>query len=367
MILTCLVTAGVSSWLYVLTHELGHAVVTLAVRLPLTEINVCAGPQTPVHAWAGVKVRIGLLGTASHVRIDALAERRPRHALRCVLMALGGPAASLLLAGAIGLVYRSIAVPSLVQAAVLIAAVVGVLYTLPSLVPIRRRLAASSDGWRAIAWTFQPQRTAQRTREWALISRENHAHKARQPIDRSVIDPLLTSSDSVVAAAAGILLLRPRDPASRPELVSKRSQLSQIAQARGVPRWFAGVLIELLLRTLIDEIIDDPPPDLVADGVALAELGRRLDGSFDPNRTALALLQVWQGQPLTARHLLRHANVIPNARDRATALAVQALAECELGEVAQASELAAAARKTAPTADWVTTLTAQVAQRTATG
>lgn len=366
MILVCLVAAEVTVWPLTLAHELGHAAVAWVVRLPLTEISTFAGPRTPVRRWLGVNVRMGFLGSANHVRVDVLAQRRPRYALRYVLTLLGGPAANLILAAVLWLAYRSVAEPSLARAVLLIAAVAAALLALFSLLPIRSQMAAPHDGWQAIAWTFQPGRADQRARALALIRRENQARRACRPIDRGVIEPLLASPDSVVAAFAATLLLEVRDQASRPELLSNRGRLSQVAQARGVPRRLRGLVIMLLLDALIEEIIDDPPPDLVADGIALAELGQRLLGYDDPYRTALALLRVWQGEPLSARYLLRQAHRIRSTRERATALAVHALAECELGEIAEARQLATAAQEAAPTAGWVATLTAQVAKRTAT-
>jgi hypothetical protein len=287
------------------------------------------------------------------------------------VVALGGPAANLVAGAAAWWVSRWTWLASPVRAAFLAVAAVGVLRALINLLPVRRRMGSSSAGWEAVAWLSQPHRKTRLLRERAPIMREYRAFEAGEPVDQGVVAPFLTSSDAVLAAMAGLLTVATADPGQRAAVLADRARLRALALGPGVPRPLAGQLLMGLTWAVIDQILDaggqPPDPDLVDAGVELAEAGLRveprgrLSGTHLPqHRTNLALLLLWQGQPLSAQKLLR-GDALVTEFHRADTLAVRALVEAELGNLAEARRYAALANAVDSRADWVASLSAKVA------
>jgi hypothetical protein len=367
VLLLCLVAALLIQYPITLAHELGHVLAAMAMGVKVKAFNIFAGSSTKQRTLAGVTVRIGLTGMLNSVQSDTTPLRR-LPAVRRVTTSLGGPAVTVALAVLAWWASWSTGLPQLARAILLTAAGFSALSAVVNLVPIRHRNGMRSDGWSALAWIAHPRRMARQQHEIALLASESHAWQTGQPVNHEVIAMLVSSLDVSVAASAALIWA---DLAERDELVDDAARLRSLAFARGVSTVICSRIVELLVRAMVDRIFEQPmeSPErstLVADAAELAEAGRRLQPRRVQHRTALALLRVWQGQVLGARKLLPRPDLISQPALRATAQAVQALVACELGELASARQLAAAAEATDPAAEWVAPIVAIVAARSTT-
>jgi hypothetical protein len=356
-VLVCFLVAAVTDWPHILVHELGHLVVALAVRLPVTEVEVAAGPSTRVRTWAGVQVRIGLSGRRSGVQIGRVYGRRWL-APRMVAMFLGGPAANLIVAA-----LAAIAAPAAGnggRAPLLMVAAVAFLRLVINLLPIPNPIGSDFDGWQALRWLLRPHHLTRRLLGFEALKAAYRAWEAGEPMDRAALTTLLNSPDRLVAASAALALLDTADAGQLTELLRDRNRLRWLATARGVPRETgSGILVRL-----VDGLIDQP-----SDRTALAaavEMVQAIPGETMP--ATLAYLRLRQGRPASARHVLENADISAAGPEvRASALAVRAMVECALGDLAEAHRLVEEADSLDPRARWVDEARRAVAERAAAG
>lgn len=269
---------------HVYLHELGHLAGALVLRLRLREVSVLAGRRRNGVRVGGARVRLGLFGRVSRV----VAVARPGQSLvpaRLVLFALAGPAANV--AGT-GVTY-----------AVLRHRPVGT--SLPVTVGL---VVATLVGVLLVLGDLAPVRTAEHTSDGALVLR------------------LLFRREERRARSGG------QDPV---RLVAEAyaRMLALVGDARRAGR------IEVDAERL------RPVADLAERAYALGP--RRPEAIV-----VLALVRLSQRRPEEVRRLLSAVGTPRPEHLRVTAYAVRALAEIELGDLAQARRLVEAGKRIQP-------------------
>jgi hypothetical protein len=296
-----LIVAGtvllVATVAHVYLHELGHLVGALVLRLRVQEVSVFAGRRREGMRVGGARVRLGLFGQVNRV----VACARPGQRLvpaRLVLFALSGPAANL--AGA-GVTYAMLRHPPagttlLGTVGLFVALLVGVLLGLSDLVPVR---------------------IGEMTSDGALVLR------------------LLFRRDG-----------RRRDGRRRDE--RRRAAARRTDPGRTVAEAYARVLA--LLGDARRQGRAEIDPELLRPVADLAERAYATSPARPEATVVLALVRLFQHRPAEVRRLLvACADATPTQEHlRVAALAVRAIAEVELGDLAQARRLVDAGRRIQP-------------------
>jgi len=355
----CVLVVVLGRPVHILAHEVGHLTTAFLLRLPVTEFSAGGDQWTPGRTWGRVTVRLGLGGTVHRIRTAPMPDGRLLP-IRMVAMIVSGPVANLALAAVAVLVSRRAGLPIAGRAALLEGAVVGALIGLGNLVPYRPGPGRLSDGANALHWILRPGRSrgaVAKNRDIDRVRAHQQAYAAGRPVDRDELRTLMESADPAVAGLAALVLTGVDTRLGDAELFADAARLRAVALAPGTDRTVTVRILSPLVWVLIGEIFREvagrpldaegkrePDPALVADGVQLAEAGFAADPGEVPMRSALALLRILQDRPAAARDLVLKADLADaQPAARVGALSVRAIAECELGDLAQARRLVEAA------------------------
>lgn len=368
----------------VVPHELGHAAAAWSMRVPVVGVaigRVTFGDTAPLAATDG------------HVRVDLA--RAPQRWLpaRMVVFALGGPMTGLAFAGLLALAAAAPDLPWTVRIAVGGAVAAGVYVHAFNLVPGRTRTGQRTDGALAIEWAFHSRRQRERLQSShdlrARLSepdpgtshpgdpeeRFEHLRQAfgdpRPPVAhaaaRRMLDWLIASAqvvgqDAVVTREEFARRVR----GIAPDVERFASRDDQPVRLRSlIAMTVAHVLISLYLRDLGGSPTQPASPEMV-QLVRLAEQGWLLQPDKQVTRNTLALARLLQDRPSDTRALLLDVVDEGGAEGehvRSDADALRGLAECELGDLAQAQRLLASARRRAVTSTYAEWLDAAIRTR----
>nr|WP_203945137.1 M50 family metallopeptidase [Planotetraspora thailandica] len=348
----CCLLAGV--FIHVYVHELGHLCAALLVRFRVIEVSIRAGRNRSGVRIAGVKVRLGLFGRVDQVRVVTPPDGRAVPA-RWIAFSFAGPASNLALAAATYLVFHGHAErllsddPALAHSYLVAAIAPGAMLGLANLIPFRVRDGQPSDGGWIFAWIFRPGRSrAQVTRRIRLtdgVSTPTDLDELRARVDAGGPDAILASgallAQSIrarqLAVDADRLLVVARNPSTDPNLASLIA--SAIAETRA---------IELMNDTIRFRQWDFDQAR-VKPIVEVAELGYARDPERAEARMSLALARVLSKRPAEARDLLIRLNTTTvDSRVQVQALAARAIAELQLGDLAQARRVVNSAGRIDP-------------------
>jgi Zn-dependent protease len=347
-VVACCLLVGQLAHVY--AHELGHLAAALWLRFPVTEVAILAGGSGGGARIGGTTVQLGLFGARSEVRVAVPAGRQTTSA-QWVAYALAGPATNLALAAATGLAlwvlrgHRPADDTVLVQGCLLGVTATGALFGLANLIPDINRRGQPTDGRLAVDWLLRPDDA--RTR-WIVAA----APIRRPPDTRPNTLAVLRSQVDVGGPTAGEAAVELVTAALRiGDLSEDSARLIAVARTADTPpqvaAFVAGMVAEVQTTMLMVEAararqgLPDPGP--LAE---IAELAHAKDPGLAEARTALALVRVLQHRPADARALLVRAD--PSTvtdRSRANALAVSAMAEADLGNLAEALRLIEAGRR----------------------
>ncbi|HEY4453103.1 MAG TPA: hypothetical protein VGN81_02225 [Pseudonocardiaceae bacterium] len=319
-------------------HELAHLLGALVLRMRPSAVVV-------LGLRFGRAVRQAGTVPFSHVRV-AVDPAAPALGARFALFHLAGPAANLGLAGyclsALGRAGLSPVETAAWQTGLAVSAVLAV----GNLLPVGSASFHAADGARILWWLTRPARMRRilaTQRQWQRFALLRAAAVAGEVPDLAELRELAFSSDRGVASAAAMLFL----VTARSLRAADQSWLAGLAESDAVTEPAAGVLAAAVAWTrliaLLTEAVrtkQEPDAAAVAAIAPLAELGLARNRAAMPCRIALALVRVLQQRPAEARNLLidvAHER-IPDAV-RANLFAVRALAEVDLGDLAQARRL----------------------------
>lgn len=305
---------------HVLLHELGHLAAGYALRLRPAAISL--GSRTGGRRRSIGKLRVYLstgTGYAVSVRPDPTARLL---GLRMSLFTLAGPATNLLLAGATYLAARA-AQPE-PRAVLLIVAVVGLVFGVFNLVPMRSRHGRVSDGLSLLRWMFRARWRTRALDAEAASYREATADlrrlAARRPVELLArLDEPQTDADlaALVARLSGLIA----DPETDPDLATDLA-------VRAIWR-----LVEAFLPKLAEPEDQLHRPAAGVLGVLADRVVSRRPERVDA-RTAAALVRVFQSRYAQARDLIGDRLVVEQSAVPGRLLAVGALLEAADGGLA---------------------------------
>jgi hypothetical protein len=233
----------------------------------------------------------------------------------------------------------------LVQGCLLGVTATGVLFGLANLIPDINRRGRPTDGRLAADWLLRPDDA--RTR-WIVAA----ASIRRPPDTRPSTLAVLRSQVDVGGPTAGEAAVELVTAALRiGDLSEDSARLIAVARTADTPpqvaAFVAGMVAEVQATMLMVEAararqgLPDPGP--LAE---IAELAHAKDPGLAEARTALALVRVLQHRPADARTLLVRADpAAVTERSRVNALAVSAIAEADLGDLAEARRLIETGRR----------------------
>jgi Zn-dependent protease len=344
-----LIGLGIGAVPHVVAHELGHLLAARALRLRVVSVRV--GP-----------LRFGrpdqsVAGTGGHVRVD-LAHARRWVPMRMGLLALAGPAANVAVAMATAttvIANRSVSTGLRTQAVGV--TVAGLCLAIGNLAPRRLTGDHETDGRTALRWIFRPADARARVAVKAGSTRQRVIPPPSVATTRQRREFLLSttadgSPEIAVAAMTELLRRRPRwdDGWQDFEVVERfaaRPDLPADVRAQVAGQYALSLALAHVV-SLGPSGPTAPDSPEVRRMTQLAELALAADPQALPARTALGLVRVVQHRAAEARTVLVDVPTNASPVARARACAVLGIAETELGDLDQARELAALARRNAP-------------------
>lgn len=252
-------------------HELGHLLVALLTGLRVTGVRIS------LRGHSAVMVRPA--GPALPVRMAA--------------MTLGGAAANI---GCAVLAWQlsQQALPVPVRVGLACAAIIGVIFGVANLLPVRLRVTAPDlDGLTLARWIFRPRLTT-----------------AATTTDVAHLDRIIERTRHPLVLLAAVIRRRAIDP-GYPRFVAMAERLNAIAHdARTKPAHAAAIAADLALTFGIGYLhmgivegnaIDRANADEL---IEIAELGHRLRPKNEYTRLGLAVARLLEHRPAPARDLL---------------------------------------------------------------
>jgi hypothetical protein len=310
-----------------------------------------------------------------------------------VIFALGGPVGGLVFAVLVAMAAADSELPLIVRLPLGGVVAASIAVQLVNLVPGATRTGALTDGALALQWAFRPASQLERVR----LARDVETYRT----DRGKVagDPGLSDEEfeqlrgtlgdprnQIASVAIGRMLIwlvasvrafeGETDPALSDFARRARATAPEVGNfaARAEPPLnlrssaavtMAYVLIWLYLKELAGSPADPTSPQMV-QLVALAEQAWRLQPEKQVTRNALGLARLLQNRPADTRALLMNMADNGEAIDeevRSDADAIRGLAECELGDLAQAQRLLASARRRTVQSDYVDWLDTAIRRR----
>jgi len=325
--LTC-----VSLWVHLVLHECGHLVVARLLRLPVIAVRIA-----PFTGWKNaVSTRPAPQGTALP--------------LRMVLFYLGGPMTNLctatVLATAAALTSTATTRLALFGAA-LVAAMLGVVNLIPGISP-------RSDGRNLLRWLLAPtaSRAALRAGHYQEeVSRTLRTIARGEVDDDRLGDPVLDGNDPRLALAAFRRRWSAGHGQSQADLIADAERLAALARADSTDPMAAAAIGQVLtvqfgLWYLYAAAVNGTPVEHheVLEISELAQVAFHVQPHMLSARLAMSLAHLLNHRPEHARSLLLDIRPGTEPPDLCSvALLLRAIAECYLGNRAQAHHLITAA------------------------
>ncbi|MFG3603074.1 hypothetical protein [Micromonospora chersina] len=318
---TCL-----SVWVHVVLHECGHLVAAKLLRLPVVAVRIA-----PFTGWRN-EVAVRPVPSATALP------------LRMVLFYLGGPVANLCAAGVLAVAGASTSTP-LTRLALLGAAVVAALLGVLNLIP---GTSPRSDGRNLLRWLSAP--TATRAGLRAAYCQEEISRTLRA-INQPLGHPVGTGEDPRAALVAFQQRWSTGRAQSAADLVADAERLAALARADSTDPVAAAAIGQVLtvqfgLWYLYAAVVNGAPVERreVLEISELAQIAFHVQPHLVSARVAMSLAHLLNHRPEQARSLLvdiRPGVDPPDLCDLAFLL--RAIAECHLGNHADADALVRAA------------------------
>ncbi|MFF0369913.1 hypothetical protein [Micromonospora sp. NPDC005087] len=327
----------VSLWVHLVLHECGHLVMAKLLRLPVIAVRIA-----PFGGWRNeVSVRPAPSATALP--------------LRMVLFYLGGPMANLcsaaVLCAAAALTSTALTRLALFGAA-LFAALLGVVNLIPGTSP-------RSDGRNLLRWLLAPTATLAALRAGYYQEEVSSTLRtiARGQVDDDRLgDPARDGNDPRLALAAVHRRWSTGHTQSTADLIADAERLAALARADRTDPMTAAAIGQVLtvqfgLWYLYAAVVNESPvqhPEVV-EIAELAQLAFHVQPHMLSARVAMSLAHLLNQRPEQARSLLldiRPSVDPPNLCS--VALLLRAIAECYLGNHADADALTRAAGRDHP-------------------
>ncbi|MFG1659899.1 hypothetical protein ACGFIY_25520 [Micromonospora chersina] len=318
---TCL-----SVWVHVVLHECGHLVAAKLLCLPVVAVRIA-----PFSGWRNeVAVRPAPSATALP--------------LRMVLFYLGGPMANLCAATALAAAGASTGTP-LTRLALLGAALVAALLGVLNLVPWT---SPRSDGRNLLRWLSAP--TGSRAGLRAAYYQEEIGRTLRA-INPPFGDPVRDAEDPRGALAAFQQRWSTGRVQSAADLVADAERLAALARADTTDPGAAAAIGQVLtvqfgLSYLYAAVVNGAPVERreVLEISELAQIAFHVQPHLMSARVAMSLAHLLNHRPEQARSLLVDIRPGVDPTDLCdVALLLRAIAECHLGNHADADALVRAA------------------------
>ncbi|WP_433552861.1 hypothetical protein ACQP08_05485 [Micromonospora zamorensis] len=322
--ITCL-----ACWLHLILHECGHLVVAKLLRLQVISVRIA-----PFNGWRNeVSVRPAPSTTALP--------------LRMVLFYLGGPLANLCTAAVLVALTTLTSTP-MTRVALIGTALFAVLLGLINLIPPS---SPHSDGRNLLRWLLRPTATTA-----ALLGAyyQEEISRTLRTIEVDAGRPgdqVLDGNDPRVVLAAFHRRWSTGHGHSVPELMADAERLAALARADRTDPLTAAAIGQVLsvqfgLWYLYAAVVNRSPVahQEVLEIWELAQLGCHGQPHRVPARVAMSLAQLLNERPEQARSLLLDIRPGVDPPDLCSvAFLLRAIAECQLGNHAEADALVRAA------------------------
>ncbi|MFJ5901600.1 M50 family metallopeptidase [Streptomyces sp. NPDC093064] len=314
-------------------HELGHLLVAWILRMRVTGVR-----------FLSRRSRVGV----PHVAMDPDPGSRWLP-MRFIATMLAGPLANLACAAFCLHLSERPGVTGTGRALLLVPVIWGGATGLLNLVPVAQRYGGLlSDGAQILRWATRPTEMraalaaksvlAQLAQDRATLSRGELPDLARL---RRIVD----GGDRASVGPAALILMTAS--ARSGQLAYDAARLARVAGASGLDPSAAGALASgiawyranaALAARVRDRVVPDPAR--LEELAALAELAYAKTPEPPLTRCALALVHCLRDRPKAARDLLVDPDIgLAGPADRVNTYAVRALAELQLGDLAQAGSL----------------------------
>ena len=322
----------VSLWVHVVLHECGHLVVAKLLRLPVIAVHIA-----PFTGWRSeVWVRPAPSATALP--------------LRMVLFYLGGPMANLCTAAVLG-TAMALTSTALTRVALLGAALVAALLGVVNLIP---GTSPRSDGRNLLRWLLAPTATRAALRAGYYqeeVSRTLQTIARGEVDDDRLGDPVRDGNDPRLALAAFQRRWSTGHAQSPADFIADAERLAALARADSTDPMAAAAIGQVLtvqfgLWYLYAAVVDRSPVahQEVLEISELAQLAFHVQPHMLSARVAMSLAHLLNQRPEHARSLLLDIRPGVDPPDLCSvAFLLRAIAECHLGNHADADTLIRAA------------------------
>ncbi|MFC4018420.1 hypothetical protein ACFOW4_10765 [Micromonospora sp. GCM10011542] len=318
--------------MHIVLHECGHLVAAKLLRLPIVAVRIA-----PFTGWRNeVSVRPAPSATALP--------------LRMVLFHLGGPVTNpctaMVLVTATALTSTPLTRLALLGAA-LLAALLGVVNLVPATAP-------HSDGRKLLRWLSAPTATRAALRAGYYqqeVTRTLRTMARAEADDDCLGDPVRDGNDPRLALAAFQRRLSTGHAQSAAEFLADAERLAALARAGSTDPTAAAAIGQVLtvqfgLWYLYDAVVNGSPVEHreVLEISELAQLAIHVQPHMLSARVAMSLAHLLNQRPEHARSLLLYTRPGGDPPDLCSvAFLLRAIAECHLGNRADADTLIRAA------------------------
>ncbi|MFF4876374.1 hypothetical protein [Micromonospora sp. NPDC000668] len=322
----------VSLWVHVVLHECGHLVAAKLLRLPVIAVRIA-----PFTGWQSEVA----------VRPPSTATALP---LRMVLFYLGGPMANLCTAAVLG-AATALTSTALTRVALLGAALVAVLLGVVNLIP---GISPHSDGRNLLRWLLAPTASGAALRAGYYQEEVYRTLRAiaQGDVDDDLLgDPVRDGNDPRLALAAFQRRWSTGHAQSAADFIADAERLAALARADSTDPMAAAAIGQALtvqfgLWYLHAAVVNRSPVEHreVLEISELAQIGLHVQPHRLSARVAMSLAHLLNQQPEHARSLLLDIRPGVDPPDLCSvAFLLRAIAECYLGNHADAATLIRAA------------------------